>query len=146
MQDRAGPELSDDVTSVHNNPYASLSIQQQRSRLPIFKVRRARCTARNRALSAQKQRALLTRAVSNMCNCRRDWLRQVHASAAVFARDWLVGCGPTSVRYTTASRCCCHGAFIRPIVMLTFCFTVSKSCSGGTHVHPWSRCRLLCTF
>lgn len=32
------PTTSGDSFSAHNNPYASLSIQSQRSRLPIFKV------------------------------------------------------------------------------------------------------------
>jgi len=32
------PSSSSDFSNIYNNPYASLSIQQQRSRLPIFKV------------------------------------------------------------------------------------------------------------
>lgn len=41
MQDRFGSDLTDpdsSVSAVKNNPYASLSVQQQRTRLPIFKV------------------------------------------------------------------------------------------------------------
>jgi hypothetical protein len=78
-------------SNVYNNPYASLSIQQQRTRLPIFKV----CIVVSLmivylCILESKSYHLSIGTISNAGDCGRNRMRQEYSSATgEFANDQL---------------------------------------------------------